>query len=41
LNNEKFVANAPDAVIAQNRTALEEAQAKRAKIAEELSSLQG
>jgi valyl-tRNA synthetase len=41
LDNEKFVANAPEAVIAQNRTALEEAQAKRAKIAEELSSLQG
>ncbi len=39
LNNEKFVANAPEAVITQNRTALAEAESKRAKVAQELQSL--
>jgi valyl-tRNA synthetase len=38
LSNEKFVANAPETVIATNRTALEEAEAKRAKIAVELKN---
>ena len=38
LTNEKFVANAPEAVIATNRAALEEAEAKRAKIVAELGS---
>ncbi len=36
LNNEKFVANAPEKVIAENRQALEEAQAKLEKVESEL-----
>ncbi|WP_294951459.1 valine--tRNA ligase [Sulfurovum sp.] len=36
LNNEKFVANAPEQVIAENRKALEEAQSKIAKVNAEL-----
>jgi len=40
LNNEKFVANAPEAVITQNRTALAEAEAKREKVSGELTALQ-
>ena len=36
LNNEKFVANAPESVITQNRKALKEAEEKMAKIAAEL-----
>ena len=41
LNNERFVANAPADVLEKNRTALAEAQAKREKVLEQLSSLQG
>jgi len=36
LNNEKFVANAPEQVIAENRKALEEAQSKIEKVNAEL-----
>ena len=36
LNNEKFVANAPEQVISENRKALEEAQSKIAKVNAEL-----
>ena len=36
LNNERFVANAPEAVIAENRQALEDAQNKMAKVSTEL-----
>ena len=39
LNNERFVANAPADVLEKNRTALAEAEAKRAKVQEQLSSL--
>jgi len=39
LTNEKFVSNAPEAVIAQNRAALSEAQDKLAKVNKELSAL--
>ena len=39
LNNEKFVANAPADVLATNREALSDAQAKKAKVAEQLASL--
>jgi len=41
LGNERFVANAPADVLEKNRAALEEAEAKRAKVLEQLSSLQG
>jgi len=41
LNNERFVANAPEDVIAQNRTSLVEAQNKQSKILDQLESLQG
>jgi len=36
LNNEKFVANAPEQVLAQNRKALEDAESKMAKVSAEL-----
>jgi valyl-tRNA synthetase len=36
LNNERFVANAPEAVIAENKQALEDAQNKMAKVSAEL-----
>ena len=39
LNNEKFVANAPEAVITQNRQALADAQEKLEKVESELASL--
>ncbi len=39
LNNERFVANAPEDVLAKNREALAEAQSKQAKVLEQLSSL--
>ncbi len=39
LNNEKFVANAPEAVITQNRQALTDAQEKLEKVNTELASL--
>ncbi|OQX58002.1 MAG: hypothetical protein B5M52_06220, partial [Helicobacteraceae bacterium 4484_230] len=41
LNNERFVANAPEDVIAQNRESLVEAQNKQSKILDQLESLQG
>ena len=39
LNNEKFVANAPQDVLTKNREALKEAQTKRKKVLEQLNSL--
>ncbi len=39
LNNERFVANAPEDVLAKNRTLLSDAQAKQVKVLEQLSSL--
>jgi len=41
LNNERFVANAPEDVIAQNRVSLVDAQNKQSKILDQLESLQG
>ncbi len=41
LNNERFVANAPEAVIETNRAALVEAQNKQRKILDQLESLGG
>jgi valyl-tRNA synthetase len=41
LSNERFVANAPDEVIVQNKEALADAQVKQQKIIEQLDSLQG
>jgi valyl-tRNA synthetase len=38
LNNERFVANAPEAVITQNRQALSDARDKMGKIEQELSA---
>ncbi|RUM68699.1 MAG: hypothetical protein DSZ08_07755, partial [Sulfurovum sp.] len=38
LNNEKFVANAPEAVITENRQALEDAQNKIHKVSAELNN---
>jgi valyl-tRNA synthetase len=40
LNNERFVANAPEDVLEKNRAALADAQAKQAKVQEQLASLQ-
>ncbi len=40
LRNKKFVANAPEAVVAQNRQALAEAEEKMRKLNEELQELQ-
>ena len=40
LNNEKFVANAPADVLEKNRQALTEAQEKKSKVQEQLTSLQ-
>ncbi|WP_373072886.1 valine--tRNA ligase [Sulfurimonas sp.] len=40
LNNEKFVANAPEDVLAKNREQLADAEAKKAKVEEQLNSLQ-
>ena len=39
LSNERFVANAPKEVIAENQKGLDDARAKMAKIDAELSSL--
>ncbi|MCK4875287.1 MAG: class I tRNA ligase family protein, partial [Sulfurimonas sp.] len=39
LNNERFVANAPEDVLAKNREALADASAKQEKVLEQLSSL--
>ena len=41
LNNEKFVANAPEDVLEKNRTLLADAKAKQEKVLEQLSSLKG
>ena len=40
LNNERFVANAPEDVLAKNRETLADALAKQVKVQEQLSSLQ-
>ncbi|MEA3370708.1 MAG: valine--tRNA ligase, partial [Campylobacterota bacterium] len=40
LKNEKFVANAPEDVLAKNREALSDAEAKSVKVQEQLNSLQ-
>jgi len=40
LNNEKFVANAPEQVLAQNRKALEDAENKMSKVSAELEGFQ-
>jgi len=39
LNNERFVANAPEDVLAKNRGLLTDAEAKREKVLEQLTSL--
>jgi len=39
LNNERFVANAPEDVLAKNRELLADAQSKKEKVQEQLSSL--
>ena len=39
LNNERFVANAPEDVLAKNREALADAQTKQVKVQEQLDSL--
>ena len=39
LNNERFVANAPEDVLAKNREALADAQSKQEKVQEQLTSL--
>jgi len=39
LNNERFVANAPEDVLEKNRTLLADAQAKQKKVLEQISSL--
>jgi valyl-tRNA synthetase len=41
LSNERFVANAPQNVVEQNKIALHEAREKLAKVTEELESLRG
>jgi len=40
LNNERFVANAPEDVLAKNRGLLADAEAKKVKVLEQLNSLQ-
>ena len=40
LNNERFVANAPQDVLTKNREALSDAQVKSLKVQEQLNSLQ-
>lgn len=40
LNNERFVANAPEDVLAKNREALADAESKKEKVLEQLHSLQ-
>jgi len=40
LNNERFVANAPEAVIAENKQALEDAENKMTKVSTELEGFQ-
>ena len=40
LNNERFVANAPEDVLAKNREALADAKSKQEKVLEQLNSLQ-
>jgi valyl-tRNA synthetase len=41
LSNERFVANAPEAVIAENRQGLADAEEKILKIKGQLESLHG
>jgi len=41
LNNERFVANAPEDVLTKNRTLLEDAKSKQEKVKEQLGSLKG
>ncbi|QOY55508.1 valine--tRNA ligase [Candidatus Sulfurimonas marisnigri] len=41
LNNERFVANAPEDVLVKNRGALADARTKQEKVLEQLSSLKG
>lgn len=41
LNNERFVSNAPEDVLAKNRELLADAQSKKTKVNEQLSSLKG
>jgi len=41
LNNERFVANAPENVLTKNREALTDALLKQTKVLEQLSSLKG
>ncbi|MCK4737534.1 MAG: class I tRNA ligase family protein, partial [Sulfurimonas sp.] len=41
LNNERFVANAPEDVLEKNRSALSDAKIKQEKVLEQLSSLKG
>jgi len=38
LNNERFVANAPEVVIAENKQALEDANNKMTKVSAELDN---
>ncbi len=40
LNNERFVSNAPEDVLAKNREALAEAEDKKSKVTEQLQALQ-
>jgi valyl-tRNA synthetase len=40
LNNERFVANAPEDVLAKNRELLADASDKQSKVKEQLDSLQ-
>ena len=39
LSNERFVANAPEAVVAENKKALEDAKNKLEKIEKELKAI--
>ena len=39
LNNERFVANAPEDVLSKNRELLADAKAKQVKVKEQLNSL--
>ncbi len=41
LNNERFVANAPEEVLEKNRTSLEDATVKQEKVLEQLKTLKG
>ena len=41
MSNERFVANAPEDVLAKNREALEDASSKQTKVKEQLAGLVG